>query len=97
VAIVSEAEDGTVTIRANGHVLPARLYPKDHAQLDPGAVVEHQHLDGVFDWIAAQQQQRDALAREAADPRRLGSSNRGCPTRVKPSLPWAEAATSTLR
>jgi hypothetical protein len=40
-------------------VLPARLYPKDHAQLEPGAVVEHKHLDGVFAWIAAQQQERD--------------------------------------
>ena len=60
-AIVSEAEDGTVTIRANGRVLPARLYPKDHAQLDPGVVVEHKHLDGVFAWIAAQQQERDAV------------------------------------
>ena len=59
-AVVSEAEDGTVTIRANGRLLPARLYPKDHAQLDPGAVVEHKHLDGVFAWIGAQQQQRDA-------------------------------------
>src|SRR5262249_57679690 len=55
-ALVSEAEDGTVTIRANGRVLPARLYPKDHARLDPGVVVEHKHLDGVFAWIAAQQQ-----------------------------------------
>jgi Helix-turn-helix domain len=60
-ATVSEAEDGTVTIRANGRVLPARLYPKDHAQLDPGAVVEHKHLDGVFAWIAAHQQDRDAV------------------------------------
>jgi hypothetical protein len=60
-ATVSEAEDGTVTIRANGRLLPARLYPKDHAQLDPGAVVEHKHLDGVFAWIATQQQQRDAV------------------------------------
>ena len=59
-ATVSEAEDGTVTIRATSRLLPARLYPKDHAQLDPGAVVEHKHLDGVFAWIAAQQQQRDA-------------------------------------
>jgi hypothetical protein len=59
VAIVSEAEDGTVTIRANGRLLPARLYPKDHAQLAPGTVVEHKHLDGVFAWIAAQQQERD--------------------------------------
>jgi homeodomain-containing protein len=60
-AVVSEAEDGTVTIRANSHVLPARLYPKDHAQLDPGAIVEHKHLDGVFTWIAAQQRQRDVV------------------------------------
>jgi len=58
--IVSEAEDGTVTLRSNGRVLPARLYPKTHAHLDPGVVVEYQHLDGVFAFIAAQQQQRDA-------------------------------------
>jgi len=60
-AVVSEAEDGTVTIRVNDRVLPARLYPKDHAQLDPGAVVDYPHLDGVFAWIAAQQQERDAV------------------------------------
>ena len=60
-AIVSEAEDGAVTVRANGQVLAARLYPKDHAQLDPGVVVDHKHLDGVFAWIAAQQRERDAL------------------------------------
>ncbi len=59
-ATVSEAEDGTVTIRADGQALAARLYPKDHAQLDPGVIVEHKQLDGVFTWIAAQQQQRDA-------------------------------------
>jgi len=58
--IVSEAEDGTVTLRSNGRVLPARLYPKTHAHLDPGVVVEYKHLDGVFAFIAAQQQQRDA-------------------------------------
>ena len=27
----------------------APLYPKDHAHLDPGRVVEHKHLEGVFD------------------------------------------------
>src|SRR2546428_7762085 len=30
-AVVSEAEDGTVTIRVNGRALPARLYPTEHA------------------------------------------------------------------
>jgi len=59
-AVVSEAEGGTVTIRVNGRALPARLYPKDHAQLAPGVVVDYPHLDGVFAWIAAQQQARDA-------------------------------------
>jgi hypothetical protein len=48
-AVVSEAEDGTVTIRVNGHALAAQLYPKDHA-----------YLEGVFDWIAAGQQARGA-------------------------------------
>jgi hypothetical protein len=59
-ALVSEAEDGAVTIRANDRVLAARLYPKAHARIDPGAVVEHKHLAGVFEWIAAQQHERDA-------------------------------------
>ena len=59
-AVVSEAEDGSVTIRANDRVLAARPYPKAHAHLDPGAVVEHKRLDGVFAWIAAQQHERDA-------------------------------------
>jgi hypothetical protein len=58
-AVVSEAEDGTVQIRVNGHVLAPRRYPKEHAELDPGVIVEHKHLDGVFEWIAAQQQARD--------------------------------------
>ena len=59
-ALVSEAADGTVTIRGNGRVLAYRLHPRDHARLVPGVVVEHKHLDGVFAWIAAQQHDRDA-------------------------------------
>ena len=59
-ALVSEAEDGSVTIRANDRVLAARLYPKAHARIDPGVVVEHKRLDAVFEWIAAQQHERDA-------------------------------------
>ena len=81
--VVSEAEDGTVTMRINGRVLAARLYPKDHAQLDPGVVVEHKHLDGVFAFIAAQQQQRDAarlaspkLTRREKDRLHAGSALR---------------------
>ena len=80
--VVSEAEDGTVTMRINGRVLAARLYPKGHAQLDPG-VVEHKHLDGVFAFIAAQQQQRDAarlaspkLTRREKDRLHAGSALR---------------------
>ena len=42
-AVLSEDAESRVTIRANGRVLPVRLYPKDHAQLDPGVVVEHKH------------------------------------------------------
>ena len=45
-ALVSEAEDGSVTIRANGHVVAGRLDPKDHAQFDPGVVVAHKDLEG---------------------------------------------------
>src|SRR5205814_3423209 len=59
-ALVSDAADGTVTIRGNGRVLAYRLHPRDHAPLVPGVVVEHKHLDGVFAWIAAQQHDRDA-------------------------------------
>ncbi len=59
-ALVSEAADGTVTIRGNGRVLRYRLHPRDQAQLVPGVVVDHRHLDGVFAWIAAQQRERDA-------------------------------------
>lgn len=73
-AVVSEAADGTVTIRANGTRLPARLFPKDHARLDPGVVVEHKHLDGAFAWIAAQQQQRDAA--RLANPKLTGREKR---------------------
>jgi hypothetical protein len=46
-ALLSEAEDGTLTIRANGRVLASRLHPKDQARLAPGAVVDHKRLDGV--------------------------------------------------
>jgi hypothetical protein len=47
-------------------VLPVRLYPNNYLQLDPGVVVEHRHLDDVFAWIAAHQQERDALDSPAA-------------------------------
>jgi hypothetical protein len=59
-ALLSEAEDGTLTIRADGRVLRSRRYPKDQARLAPGSVVDHKRLDGVFAWIAAQQRERDA-------------------------------------
>jgi transposase len=85
VAVVSEAEDGTVTIRANGRVLPARLYPKDHAQLDPGRVVEHKHLDGVFGWIATQQQQRDAV--RLANPKVSGREKQRIRAGSTPRIP----------
>jgi len=87
-ALVSEAADGTVTIRANGSVLPARLYPKDYAQLDPGVVVVHPHLDGVFAWIATQQQARDAarLASRKLTGREKGRLQIGTPVRT-PSPP----------
>jgi len=61
VALVSEDADGRVTIRgSNDRVLPYRLFHTNQAQLVPGVVVEHKHLDAVFDWIAAQQRERDA-------------------------------------
>jgi hypothetical protein len=66
-ALLSEAEDGTLTIRANGRVLASQLYPKDHARLAPGDVVDHKRLDGVFAWIAAQQ--RDRAAARLANPK----------------------------
>jgi hypothetical protein len=59
-AVLSEAEDGTITVRPNGRVLASTLYPKDHARLASGEVVDHKRLDGVFAWIAAQQRERDA-------------------------------------
>jgi hypothetical protein len=59
-ALLSEAEDGTLTIRANGRVLLSRRFPKDQARVAPGRVVDHKRLDGVFAWIAAQQRERDA-------------------------------------
>jgi hypothetical protein len=60
-ALVSEDADGTVTIRGGtDRVLPYRLHHTNQAQLVPGVVVEHKRLDAVFDWIAAQQRERDA-------------------------------------
>ena len=68
--VIREAEDGTVTLHAQGHSLAARLFPKDHAQLAPGAVVEYPHLAGVFTWIAARQHERDAA--RLANPKLSG-------------------------
>jgi hypothetical protein len=59
-ALLSEAEDGTLTIRAHGRILASQLYPKDQARLAFGEVVDHKRLDGVFAWIATQQRERDA-------------------------------------
>ena len=59
-AVISEDAESAVTIRAQGRVLAARRFAKDHAELAPGTIVEHKHLDGAFAWIAAQQQARDA-------------------------------------
>jgi len=59
-ALLSEAEDGTLTIRANGRVLASQRYPKDQARLTPGEVVDHKRLDGVVAWIPVQQRERDA-------------------------------------
>src|SRR5207244_8741390 len=53
-----EAADGTVTIRANGQDLSARLYPKDHSCLHPGGVIEHEHPHGVLERLAAPDQAR---------------------------------------
>ena len=88
-ADVSEAADGTVTIRVNGKVLPARLFPKDNAQLDPGRVVELKHLDGAFAWIAAQQKERDAarLASKHLTVREKQRVRRGAPVRTTPPPP----------
>ena len=58
--LLSEDAQNTVTLRAQGRLLAARLFPKDHARVEPGTIVEHKHLDGVFQWIAAQQADRDA-------------------------------------
>jgi len=88
-AVVSEAADGTVTIRANGTLLPARLFPKDHAQLDPGRAVELKDLDGAFAWIAAQQQERDAarLASKTLTQREKQRVKKGAPVRTAPPPP----------
>jgi hypothetical protein len=59
-ALISEDAESQVTIHANGRVLAARRFAKDHAELDPGTIVEHKHLDGAFAWIAVRQQARDA-------------------------------------
>lgn len=82
---VRETADGTVTLHAHGHRLAARRFPKDHAQLAPGVVVEYPHLDGVFTWIAAQQRERDAD--RLASPKLTGREKRrlraGTPLRAR--------------
>jgi Helix-turn-helix domain len=59
-ALVSEDATSQVIIRVQGRVLASRRFEKDQADLAPGTIVEHKHLDGVFEWIAAQQRDRDA-------------------------------------
>jgi hypothetical protein len=60
-ALLQEAEDGTVTIRAHGRVRAARRHLKEEARLEPGAIVAHKHLDAAFAWIATRQRARDAV------------------------------------
>jgi transposase len=88
-AVVSEAEDGSVTIRANDRVIAARLYPKAHAHIDPGAVVEHNRLADVFEWIAAQQHERDAarLANPKISVREKQRIRAGSASRIPASSP----------
>jgi hypothetical protein len=85
-----EGRFGTVTLRTSGRVLPARLYAKDHAQLEPGVAVEHKHLDGVFGWIAAQQQARDAV--RLANPKISGREKQG----IRAGSPPRTAANAEL-
>ena len=88
-ALVSEAEDGAVTISANDRVLAARLYPKAHARIDPGAVVEHKHLAGVFEWVTAQQHERDVarLANRKISLREKQRIRAGSAPRIPASSP----------
>ena len=58
-ALVSEAVDGTVNPRQRSRAA-YRLQRRDQAVLVPGVVVAHEHLDGAFAWIAAQQRAWDA-------------------------------------
>jgi len=87
-AVVSEAEDGTVTIRVNDRLLPARLYPTAHAHLAPGVVVDYPHLDGVFAWIAAQQQERDVA--RLANPKISGREKQRIRAGSAPRIPGVE-------
>jgi len=103
-ATVSEAEDGTVTIRAQGRVLAARRHLKDEAHLEPGAVVAHQHLAGAFEWIAARQRARDA-GRLASSTVTLREKKRIEPPRLRPdaasqkrtSVLWRRSQVSSQR
>lgn len=87
--LVCEAADGTVTLRVHDRIVPARLFPKDHAQLHPGAVVAHKHLDGAFAWITQQQQARDAerLANGSLRVRERRRVRAGQPVRTSPPAP----------
>ena len=84
---VREAEDGSVTLHAQGRPLAARLFPKDHAQIAPGAVVAYPHLAGALTWIAAQQRERDQA--RLANPKLSGREKQrlraGRPLRVPAS------------
>ncbi len=84
---VREAEDGTVTLHAQGRPLAARLFPKDHAQIAPGAIVAYPHLAGALTWIAAQQRERDQarLANPQLSGREKQRLRAGRPLRVPAS------------
>ncbi len=58
--VVYEDEQGHITIRHRGRVLPYRAHSKETARISQGTIVENKHLEAAFACIAAQQRTRDA-------------------------------------
>lgn len=56
---VHEHEDGKLTVRHAGRMIPHRAHAKDVARISQGAIVENKRLDAVLGWIAERQRERD--------------------------------------
>ncbi len=56
---VFEDDDGSISIRHEGVVMPARAFPRDNPRIEHGAIVENKLLSGALKYIQEKQSERD--------------------------------------